>query len=80
MLHGLAAICHEAGNAGYIGSHCPKQSHASSLLGGEFLASVAREVELEVTTYRLLPTGHYPLLSASCLSFGRRHWHRQAKR
>ena len=25
MLHGLAAICHEAGNGGYIGSHCPKQ-------------------------------------------------------
>jgi len=33
VLHGLAAICHEAGNGGYIGSHCPKQSRASSLLG-----------------------------------------------
>ena len=34
MLHGLVAICHEAGNGGYIGSHCPKQLRASSLLGG----------------------------------------------
>jgi len=36
VLHGLAAICHEAGNGGYIGSHCPKQLRASSLLGGGF--------------------------------------------
>ena len=35
MLHGLAADCHEAGNGGYIGSHCPKQLRASSLLGEE---------------------------------------------
>jgi len=56
VLQGLAAICYAVGNGGYIGSHCPKQSRASSLLGGEFLASVAREVELEVTTYRSLPT------------------------
>ena len=33
MLQGLAAICHAAGNGGYIGSHCPKQSRATSLLG-----------------------------------------------
>ena len=35
VLQGLAAICHEAGNGGYIGSHCPKQSYVFSLLGGE---------------------------------------------
>jgi len=64
VLHGLASICHEAGNGGYIGSHCPKQSRASSLLGGEFSstsglasqsASVLCEPRLEVGAVREPP-------------------------
>jgi len=38
VLHGLAAICHEAGNGGYIGSHCPKQC-APPLYSAFFVAN-----------------------------------------
>jgi len=45
VLHGLAAICHEAGNGGYIGSHCPKQLRASSLLGVDSLDELKTRLE-----------------------------------
>ena len=67
MLHGLVAICHEAGNGRYIGSHCPKQLRAPSLLGGEELLRFARmpqsqsvvdALNLSVSRKQHCETGH----------------------